>query len=91
MSEVTGLEIKCDEKGLEEFKELIEAWIANGADSWYASANIEFVRQMLDGRMSYMSMVQNDIPYILGRPAKTVREYLAENKEVLVASANQKK
>jgi len=90
MSEVTGLDIKCEEKGLDEFKQLIEAWIANGADSWYASANIEFVKQMLDGRMSYMSMVQNDIPYILGRPAKTVREYLAENKDVLTASANKK-
>jgi uncharacterized protein YbjT (DUF2867 family) len=90
MSEVTGLDIKCEEKGLDEFKQLIEAWITNGADSWYASANIEFVKQMLDGRMSYMSMVQNDIPYILGRPAKTVREFLAENKEVLVTSASQK-
>lgn len=90
MSEVTGLEIKCEEKGLEEFKELIAAWIANGADSWYAGANIEFVKQMLDGRMSYMSMVQNDIPYILGRPAKTVREYLTENKALLIESANQK-
>jgi NAD(P)H dehydrogenase (quinone) len=90
MSEVTGLDIRCEEKGLDEFKQLIEAWIANGADSWYASANIEFVKQMLDGRMSYMSMVQNDIPYILGRPAKTVREFLAENKEVLVTSASQK-
>lgn len=87
MSEVTGLEIKCEEKGLEEFKQLIAAWIANGADSWYANANIEFVTQMLDGRMSYMSMVQNDIPYILGRPAKTVREFLAENKDLLMASA----
>jgi len=90
MSEVTGLEIKCEEKGVEEFKQLIEDWISKGADSWYASANIDFVTQMLDGRMSYMSMVQNDIPYILGRPAKTVRQYLAENKEILIASANQK-
>lgn len=90
MSEVTGIEIKCEEKSLEDFKQLIEAWIANGADSWYARANIEFVKQMLDGRMSYMSMIQNDIPYILGRPAKTVREFLAENKELLVASANNK-
>jgi NAD(P)H dehydrogenase (quinone) len=89
MSEVTGLEIKCEEKGVEEFRQLIEAWIAKGADSWYASANIDFVTQMLDGRMSYMSMVQNDIPYILGRPAKTVREYLLENKDALIASANQ--
>jgi NAD(P)H dehydrogenase (quinone) len=89
MSEVTGLEIKCEEKGVEEFKQLIEDRIANGADSWSASANIDFVTQMLDGRMSYMSMVQNDIPYILGRPAKTVREFLAENKDVLIATANQ--
>jgi NAD(P)H dehydrogenase (quinone) len=89
MSEVTGLDIKCEEKGVEEFQQLIEDWISKGADSWYASANIEFVKQMLDGRMSYMSMVQNDIPYILGRPAKTVREFLAENKDVLIASANQ--
>ena len=37
MSEVTGLEIKCEEKGVEEFKELVEAWISNGADKWYAS------------------------------------------------------
>ncbi len=90
MSEVTGLQIKCEEKGVEEFKQLIEDWISKGADSWYASANIDFVTQMLDGRMSYMSMVQNDIPYILGRPAKKVREFLLENKDVLVASAGQK-
>lgn len=89
MSKVTGLEIKCDEKGLEEFKQLIEDWISNGADKWYASANIEFVKQMLDGRMSYMSMVQNDIPYILGRPAKTIEEFLTENKELLISSATE--
>jgi NAD(P)H dehydrogenase (quinone) len=28
MSEVTGLEIKCAEKGFEKFEQLIEAWIA---------------------------------------------------------------
>ncbi|MEW7311173.1 NmrA family NAD(P)-binding protein [Buttiauxella gaviniae] len=87
LSEVTGLEIRCEDKGLEGFRQLIESRIAEGAESWYASANIDFVTQMLDGRMSYMSMVQNDIPYILGRPAKTLREYLTENKTMLIASA----
>lgn len=87
MSEVTGLEIRCEDKGLEGFRQLIDSLISQGADSWYASANIDFVTQMLDGRMSYMSMVQNDLPYILGRPAKTVREYLTENKSALIASA----
>jgi NAD(P)H dehydrogenase (quinone) len=42
---------------------------------------------MLDGRMSYMSMVQNDIPYVLGRPAKTLREFLEEHKAAIVESA----
>jgi NAD(P)H dehydrogenase (quinone) len=87
LSEVTGLEIKHENKGLECFKELIETLLANGAESWYAKANIDFVTQMLDGRMSYMSMVQNDIPYVLGRPAKTLREFLQEHKTAIVASA----
>ncbi|WP_315315614.1 NmrA family NAD(P)-binding protein [Pantoea vagans] len=87
MSEVTGLEIRCEDKGVEGFRQLIDSLISQGADSWYASANIDFVTQMLDGRMSYMSMVQNDIPYILGRQAKTVRDYLTENKSALIASA----
>jgi hypothetical protein len=37
-----------------------------------------------------MSMVQNDIPYILGRPAKTLREYLYEHKSALTKSATEK-
>jgi NAD(P)H dehydrogenase (quinone) len=90
LSEVTGLEIKHEDKGLEGFKELIETLLANGAESWYTKANIEFVTQMLDGRMSYMSMVQNDIPYVLGRPAKTVREFLEEHKAAIVESAAKK-
>jgi NAD(P)H dehydrogenase (quinone) len=87
LSDVTGLEIKYENKGLEGFKEVIEQIVANGGESWYANANIEFVTQMLDGRMSYMSMVQNDIPYVLGRPAKTLREFLEEHKAAIVESA----
>ena len=87
LSDVTGLEIKYEDKGIEGFRELIESRISQGAESWYASANIDFVTQMLDGRMSYMSMIQNDIPYILGRPAKTLREFLTENKSMIAASA----
>lgn len=87
LSEVTELEIKCEDKGLEGFRQLIDSLTSQGFESWYANANIDFVTQMLDGRMSYMSMVQNDIPYILGRPAKTLREFFIENKSALVASA----
>ncbi|GAB3752105.1 NmrA family NAD(P)-binding protein [Spirosoma pomorum] len=87
LSEVTGLDIKHENKGLEGFKELVETLLANGAERWYTKANIDFVTQMLDGRMAYMSMVQNDIPYVLGRPAKTVREFLEEHKAAITESA----
>jgi NAD(P)H dehydrogenase (quinone) len=90
LSEVTGLAIKYENKGLDGFKELVETLVANRAESWYTRANLDFVTQILDGRMSYMSMVQNDIPYVLGRPAKTLREFLEEQKAALVASATQK-
>lgn len=89
LSEVTELEIKCEDKGLEGFRQLIDSLTSQGFESWYANANIDFVTQMLDGRMSYMSMVQNDIPYILGRPAKTLREFFIENKSALAASARE--
>lgn len=87
LSDVTGLAITYENKGLEGFEKLVEALTANGAEGWYTKANIDFVTQMLDGRMSYMSMVQNDIPYVLGRPAKTVREFLEEHKAAIVESA----
>jgi NAD(P)H dehydrogenase (quinone) len=87
LSDVTGLKIKYENKGLAGFKEVIDQIVANGGESWYANANIEFVTQMLDGRMSYMSMVQNDIPYVLGRPAKTLREFLEEHKAAIMESA----
>lgn len=90
LSDVTGLEIKYENKGLQGFKELIDTLLANGAESWYTKANIDFVTQMLDGRMSYMSMVQNDIPYVLGRPAKTLREFLVEHRAKIVESAIEK-
>ena len=89
LSHVTGLEIEVEHKSLDDFRALIEA-PDFPIESWYAKANIEFVTQVLDGRMSYMSMIQNDIPYILGRPAKTLREYLNEHKAALTQSASEK-
>ena len=86
LSEVTSLEIKVAYKTLDDFRKLINA-PDFPIESWYAKANIEFVAQVLDGRMSYMSMVQNDVPYILGRPAKTLREFLHEHRAVLIQSA----
>lgn len=89
LSEVTELDIQVEDKGIEGFRQMVEA-PDFPVESWYAKSNIEFVTQVLDGRMSYMSMVQNDLPYVLGRPAKTLREYLLEHKSALTQSATEK-
>ncbi|WP_434388541.1 NmrA family NAD(P)-binding protein [Melittangium boletus] len=86
LSEVTGLEIKCEMKGVNDFSRMIESTSFSG-EAWYAKGGIEFVRQVLDGRMAYMATVQDDVPYILGRPAKTVREWMLENKQTLTQAA----
>ncbi|WP_373740755.1 hypothetical protein [Neisseria sp.] len=78
LSEVTGLDIKVQHKTIDDFRAMIEA-PDFPVERWYAKANIDFVEQVLDGRMAYMGTVRNDIPYILGRPAKTVREHLLEH------------
>lgn len=88
INEVTGLEIKLQRKGIDDFIAMIEA-PDFPVERWYARANLDFVEQVLDGRMAYMATVRNDIPYVLGRPAKTFREHLSEHKDEIIRSATQ--
>ena len=88
INEVTGLNIKLQHKGIDDFIAMIEA-PDFPVERWYARANLDFVEQVLDGRMAYMATVRNDIPYVLGRPAKTFREHLLEHKEAIIRSATQ--
>lgn len=88
INEITDLNIKLEHKSLEDFRAMVEV-PDFPIESQYARANIEFVAQVLDNRLGYMAAIRNDIPYVLGRPAKTFREHLTEHKEAIIQSATQ--
>lgn len=88
INEITGLEIRLEHKSLEDFRSMVEV-PDFPIESQYARANIEFVAQVRDNRLGYMAAIRNDIPYVLGRPAKTLREHLLEHKETIIRSATE--
>jgi hypothetical protein len=42
-------------------------------EDWYARSSFALLTQFNDGRMGYMGTVKDDVPYLLGRPAISVR------------------
>jgi uncharacterized protein YbjT (DUF2867 family) len=54
LSEVTGRNIKCDIRGADDFKALVQASHIP-MESWYAEGGVEFLRQVIDGRMGNVS------------------------------------
>jgi NAD(P)H dehydrogenase (quinone) len=80
LSETTGLDITFSPQGAEEFQALVSA-PGSTAEPWYAEGGTDFMRQVADGRMGYIGTVRDDVPYVLGRPAVTFREWATEHKE----------
>jgi uncharacterized protein YbjT (DUF2867 family) len=84
LSEALDREIRCVIRGPEDYK----AAIANGGtavESWYAEAGVEFTRQVIDGRMGYIGTVRDDVEFVTGRSAMTLRQWAAENRDQLNA------
>jgi NAD(P)H dehydrogenase (quinone) len=87
LSEVTGRSIGCNLLGPEEFKELISS-PGIQVEPWYAAGGLDFMRQVSDGRMGYIGTVRDDVPYVLGRPALTFREWASAHKEEFIQIAS---
>jgi uncharacterized protein YbjT (DUF2867 family) len=85
LSEALQTEVRCAVLGPEEFK---TSFTTGGVDveTWYADAAVEFTRQVIDGRMGYIGTVRDDVPYVIGRAATTLREWAIENREALIKS-----
>lgn len=83
LSETLDRKITCDTKQPAEFEALFQAGALN-VESWYAKGAVEFCVQVVDGRMGYIGNVRDEVPYILGRPATTFKEWAIENKEQLL-------
>lgn len=83
LSEVTGRSIGYNPQGPEEFKALISS-LGDQVEPWYAEGGIDFMRQVSDGRMGYIGTIRDDIPYVLGRPGLTLREWASAHKDEFI-------
>lgn len=43
--------------------------------------------QACDGQMGYIGSVRDDVPYVLGRPASTLKQWATEHSDALIAAA----
>jgi NAD(P)H dehydrogenase (quinone) len=88
IADVLGEEIAPQLLGPDEFKEVFTSG-ALEVEAWYAEGGVEFMRQVVDGRMGYIGSVQNDVAHIIGRPAQTLRGWIAEHRAQLVPGSAQ--
>jgi uncharacterized protein YbjT (DUF2867 family) len=87
LSEITGRRIGFNPQGPEEFKALISS-LGTQVEPWYAEGGVDFMRQVSDGRMSYIGTIRDDIPYVLGRRGVTFREWAHAHKDELIKLAS---
>jgi len=80
LSEVTGRNIAFTPQTPDDFKALVSS-PNSSAEPWYAEGGTEFMRQVLNGQMGYIGTIRDDIPYVLGRPALTFREWARAHEE----------
>lgn len=86
LSEVTGRDIKCDLQDADAFEAVFTSSDLQ-VESWYAKGGVEFLRQVVDGRMGNIGSVRDDVPNILGRPALTLREWATQHREEFIDAA----
>lgn len=87
LSEVTGLEFLDDSQSPEQF---IKDFSADKTyiDPYYFGVEQSF-KQLVDGRMAYLSEVRDDLPKLIGRKGIPLKEWVKlHNNEFIKLSAN---
>jgi uncharacterized protein YbjT (DUF2867 family) len=88
LTDVLGRPIRCDLKSPDDLKALL-LHPDSPMERNYAEAVVEFMRQVIDGRMGYVGTVRDDVPFVTGRPSTSFRQWANENRETLLRVANQ--
>jgi hypothetical protein len=57
-------------------------------EQWYAEGGLDFMRQVSDGRMGYIGTIRDDVPFVLGRPSLTFREWASFHKDEFIELAS---
>lgn len=86
LSEVLSQEISCELKQPEDLRALLTSGEIK-VELNYAEGAVEFMRQVVDGRMGYIGSVRNDVPMVTGQPSTTLRQWATENRERLLQAA----
>jgi NAD(P)H dehydrogenase (quinone) len=89
LSSVTGRDIKSDLQNADDFKALFTSSEVQ-VESWYAEGGVEFMRQVIDGRMGNISSIRDDVPYVTGKPAVTLEQWATIHRDEFIAAAKQK-
>lgn len=87
-SEVLDRAISCNMLGAADMEALFKK-STMPVEDWYARSSFELLTQFDDGRMGYMGTVKDDVPYLLGRPAISVRAWAEMHKAQLLALVDQ--
>jgi NAD(P)H dehydrogenase (quinone) len=86
LTDVLGAPIRCDFKGPDVLKALL-AHPQSPMEPNYGAAAVEFMRQVLDGRMGYIGTVRDDVPFVTGRPSTPFRQWATDNRKTLLRIA----
>ena len=86
LSEVLGQEIRTQLKQPDDLRTLLTSEEIK-VEPNYAEGAVEFMRQVVDGRMGYIGSVRDDVPLITGQPSMTLRQWAIQNREQLLQAA----
>jgi NAD(P)H dehydrogenase (quinone) len=89
ISEVCGLSLLAPVLGPDDL--VADLKKAGTTDPFFTKGLVEFFRQVVDGRMSYIAEVKDDVPKLLGRPGMKLRDWAQLNKKALIAQYQQHK
>jgi hypothetical protein len=87
LTNVLGRPIRCDIKGPDDLKALL-LHPDSPMERNYAEAVLEFMRQVIDGRMGYVGTLRDDAPFVTGRHSTSFHQWATENRETLLRIAN---
>lgn len=81
LTDVLGQTVVCDHKTPDELVALMQG---AGVEPNYAAGVVDFMRQVIDGRMAYVATIRDDVPYVTGRPSTSFRAWCQHNREALL-------
>ena len=77
LSKVLERKIHCEYKQPDDLRELLSK--SDSVEPNYAKGTVEFMRQVIDGRMGYVSSIRDDVPFVTGKPSKSLKQWAIEN------------